>query len=207
MARDLLPQLTALLAGGHCRSHTTLDVTLGDGSELRLATAEVQVGTILYQAQLVETGALKMSLLQSVDRVAVSIQNVDKVMGQVITGVEEALNGARASLGIVFINTDTGAVYYDERMPGEIVGAALDETVDPPVVSFSVVSDIDAAPDIVGMTVSEAFPVREPLQTEVRPDPNDAVPPVPIGGGGGARRPIGGGDGRYDRPFDYANVL
>ncbi len=185
MGRYLSPPLAALLASGSCKSHDAVDVTLGDGTALHLATGRVQVGATAYEPDIEEVDPLQLSLGQAVDKATFKVQNVDLVMGQAVTGASNPMDGAEAVLGMIFIDEETNAVYYDERMHGEIVGAQTTEKN----VQFNVISDISAA-QIGGRLISDVFPYRD-----VPPAVPTPVAPGEIGGGGGSGAVGGVGDG------------
>ena len=173
MSRVLDPELQALIDSGHCEDHTAVVITLGDGTTiLRLATAEVNVDGDLFLANLKETEGLKMSLTRAYDRTKLSAQNVDKVLGQQLTGMTNSLEGATAMLGHIFIDPRTGTVYYDEKLPGDILTGQVDEET----VELSFVADIYGGM-VVGDTVGSVFPYQDPTPAEDHIDPNDLIDP------------------------------
>src|SRR5882724_1461215 len=141
--RDLDPALQALLDSGTCEEHTTIVITLGDGTLLRFATAELLIDGHTFKANLKASDVLSMSLTKAIDSMVLRVQNVDMVFGQQLTGITNALNGATAMLGIVFIDK-LGNQYYDEKVPGDIIAGAVDETVDPPECPIMFVAEMYA---------------------------------------------------------------
>lgn len=190
MPRDLSPALAALLASGNCKSHDTVGVTLGDATQFYLATASVVVDGRPYLPTIEEVAPLQLGLTPAVDKATFKVQNVDLVMGQAVTGQTNAMDGAEAVLGIVFVDLESGATYYDERMPGQIAGNEVVEKS----VTFNVISDISAA-QIGGRLISDVFPfsdvpVSAPIAlTQVHSGSGDSGD---IGG-----TPSFGGNGRY----------
>lgn len=159
---------------------------------LRYATAELTVGTALYLGKLLPGDGTEMSLLRSTDNAELKVSNVDRALGQTISGVTNALDGAFGTLGVVHKDARTGAVYYDQKMGGDVVRPQLDETADPPVVSFTLVPDIYNT-DVTGRTFAEVFPYSEPAAPEDRRDPDDLPGrPGPGGSTGGGRPPLRG---------------
>jgi hypothetical protein len=186
--RILDPELQALLDTGVCEEHTTLVITLGDGTVLRFATAELLIDGHTFLANLKPSDSLKMSLSNVIDSTVLRVQNVDKVFGQQLTGISNALDGSSGMLGIAFIDGE-GTIYHDDKIPGEIIAGLVDETTDPPECPIKFVGDIYAG-QLVGDTIASIFPWSTAPPTVATTDPNDIGP---IGGGFG-----GGGDGGDD---------
>lgn len=191
MPRTLDSDLQALIDTGHRADHTAVVLTLGDAGPtvLHFATGQQLVGSDLYLGELKESDALKMSLSTvgpsgnpQVDGCTLKIQNVDMVFGRQLTAASDALDGATAMLGLIFVNPDTGQTWFDPKMPGDIIGGAIDENEVP----LNFVADIYAS-DVVGETIASVFPYQTPpvVSGIVVSDPND----IPVGGGGD----VGGG--------------
>lgn len=178
MSRVLDPELQALIDGGHCEDHTAIIITLGDDSVVHLATAaavaEVDGEEESFAAQLKESDGLQMSLTSESDNQQLRIQNVDKLFGQQLTSVSNALEGATAELGHIFRNPDTGAVYYDPKMPGEVMSGAVTENA----VDLPFVGDIYAA-QVVTDPIAAVFPYQNPPATgpNLDRDPDDTRDP------------------------------
>lgn len=192
MSRNhLSADLLALINSGHAEDHTCVVITLGDGTILRFSSAALTIGPDTFLPNLGASDGLKMSLTVAIDRMGLKAQNVDTILGQQITSVSNALEGATAVLGIAFRNADgSGPWYYDEKMPGDLLSGAVDEQW----VEFSFVGDIYGA-QVVGETVASVFPYQDVTPIENRRDPND----LPGDGGdpiGGDRMPGRGGRGR-----------
>jgi hypothetical protein len=214
--RGLSTEVMALLARGHYGTHSVLDIVLSDGTPLHYSTAEFVLNGTQYLAKLHDTETLKLSRTSEIESIPLDVDNVDESLGITLTGETNMLDGATGRLGIVFIDTEIEDFidlniplsYYDEKLSGDITSAALDDKADPPVVSFTLVNDLDSI-TIVGKTVVEMFPVQTPTPPENRPvTPNDLpdLPRIPTGGGG-----ITGPEelpfrrGRNDIPFNYTN--
>lgn len=189
MPRVLDPNLTALINSGHCEWFSTVDITLTDGTQVHLATEQRTVNSINYIAKLSGLDPLILSLTHEQDYVVFKVANVDQIMGQTLTGATRMLDGATATLGIVFVS-DTGILYYDPKIQGDVLsGDVTDQDV-----SFELVTATDSVV-ISGRTVASAFPWREPLQPAPTSNPDDLV-----GGGHGLEdiiRRIRAGGGRY----------
>ena len=215
MSRDqgLSAEIKALLARGHYGTHSTLDIVLADSTQLHFATADFLLNGTQYLAKLHDVDTLKLTSTSETESLPLNVDNVDQGLNPLLTDNVNLLDGATARLGIVFIDLEITnfidlnipLAYYVEKLSGEIVNAALDEKVDPPVVSFTLVYDLDSI-IIVGKTVAEMFPVQTPTPVENRPAfPND-LPRIPSGGGltdDPNELPIG--RGRNDIPFFYRN--
>jgi hypothetical protein len=203
MPRKISTQLRDLLDSGHCEWHTTVDVVPVAGSPFHLSSGEEMVDGVQYLAQLDEVNALEMSLTDESEQMEFKCQNVDMVMGRTITGSENLLNGARGTIGVVFIDEETQTAYADKKMPTDLVtGEVTDQTV-----AFKLVSQIDTA-IIAGRTFASVFPWREPVASQPVFNPSTG-----FGGGGvgegrgdpGVDREVGRGGGRYS-PFDTGVV-
>lgn len=201
--RGLSAEIMALLAHGRYGTHSVLDLVLADGTPLHLSTAELMLNGTQYIARLHEVETLKLTNTSEIESTQLDVDNVDGQFGSTLTGDTDMLAGATGRLGIVFIDleiedfieTNIPLAYYDEKLSGDIVGAALDDKVDPPLVSFTLVYELDSVV-ITGKTVGEMFPVQTPTPVENRPPfPND-LPPT-IGGEGGS-----GGGGSILDPID-----
>ena len=178
MSRTLSAEAQALLNTGHIEGRTAVVITLGNGTVLRLSSAEFTIDGQLFTADLEETDALKMGLdTTAVDRTTLKIQNVDKLFGQQLTGASDALEGATAMLGFAFreANNPNAPWFYDEKMPGDIIAGAVDQNR----VELKFLADIYGAL-VVGETVSSVFPYQQEKAIAPRVDPND----LPGGGGG-----------------------
>lgn len=178
MPRVLDPDLQSLIDSGHCEDHTAIVITLGDGTIVHFATAEtlveVEGAEQTFAPQLRESDALQMSVNQALDNQQLRIQNVDMVFGQQLTSVSNALEGATAILVHLFRDPATSTVYYDEKMPGDVLaGAVAEESVE-----LRFVGDIYAA-QVVTDTIASVFPYQNPPATgpSVIRDPDDIRDP------------------------------
>jgi hypothetical protein len=201
-ARDVTADALKLAAtpGGPAVDVTwagTGSMTLTPVTVLRLATADVTVGGLLYAGHLRPTEGLKLTKTASLDRFAARVQNADRAMGLAVMDAENALEGALAVIGTVHVDPDSGAAHYDPRLPGLVVGAQVDEATSS--VSFAVVSDVDEA-EYAGDLLSFFFPAGAPPPAEDHGVTNDLPPVAPVGGGrvsGGALGGPGGGPWRH----------
>lgn len=179
MPRVLEPELEALIDSGHREDHTCVVITLGNATVLRFATAELEADGNVFIGNLGENDPLKMSLTIAIDRTSLKAQNVDQVLGQQLTSISNALEGATVMLAIAFQDQNReGPIYYDEKMPGDLMSGAVDEKW----VDLPVVGELYAA-QVVGETVSSVFPYQHdsvPAGSIV--DPDD-LRPIPRNGG------------------------
>jgi hypothetical protein len=179
MPRTLSAGLQALIDSGQREDHTCVVITLGNGTVLHFATAELTAGGHFFIGNLGENDPLKMGLTVAVDRTNLKAQNVDKVLGRQLTGISNALEGATAMLAIAFQRQDrTGPIYYDEKMPCDVMTGAVDERW----AELPVVGELYSA-QVVGDTVSSAFPYQQDAApTPIINNPDD-LPSVPTGSG------------------------
>lgn len=200
MGRDHIPAgLQALIATGHFTRHTTIDITLTDGTQLFFSTIEKDVVVDgvprSYLARLVpgSIGSLDMSLTLDMDQLEFAASNVNQQLGRTLTGATRRLDGALAVKGQLFINNDDPEeYYYDPQVPGELqAGDVTDEKV-----TFSFISEIDAV-IVSGRLISEEFPTV--AATSPNPIGPGTVPVIP------PRPGTGGLPGRYDPvdPIDF----
>lgn len=177
--RELRPELEELIATGNYGMHTTHDIRLTDGTLIFLSSGEILVDNVdktqQYLARLHEVQSLEMSLDIAADMQQFNITNVDKVVGQTLTGAIRQLDGARSIIGTIFIDPNKSYIpenfFWDARMPTELsTGEVSDEKVD-----FTATSDIDAI-SISGRLITEEFPWQEPVHVAPEFDPNDLDP-------------------------------
>lgn len=210
MPRELRTELETLIATGHCNWATAIDVVLTGDVPLHFSSSEIYVNRFdvsdrQYLAKLRNIQALEMSLVPEDDMITFDVANVDTVVGQTLTGAERRLDGARATVGTIFIdradsNFAAGQHIYDARMPGELVaGEVADENV-----GFTLQSDVDAV-TISGRTIASEFQWREPVSVVPLSDPLDLGGGLGGGGGGGDEYdPFGlGGGGRYGNKLGH----
>jgi hypothetical protein len=204
MPRTLDTDLQALIDTGHREDHTAVVLTLGDGTVLRFATGQQLVGSDLFVGELKENDPLKMNLTPQQDGCTLNVQNVDMVFGRQLTAALDKLDGATAVLGLIIVNPDNGQAWFDPKMPGDIISAAIDENQ----VQLNFIGDIYIA-QVVSETIASVFPYQTPPVASgiVASDPNDILNGPPIGpsiGVGGGRLPddpgmgfigVGGGGG------------
>lgn len=189
MARELNPECQAVIdSSGTVDSrrsdHTAVIITLGDdeGTVLRFATAEIEVGEDVFQGLLGESDPLKLSLQPAQDGCTLKITNVNMVFGRQLTAASSALDGATAILGLIIVDKVTGEAWFDPKMPGDIIAGQVDENE----VLINFVGEIYAA-QVVGETIASVFPYQStPATTGVVSgggDPNDLLDPNRGGGG------------------------
>jgi hypothetical protein len=216
MGRELglSEEIMALLESGHYGTQSTLDLVLADGTLFHFATAEFVLNGTQYLAKLHDTETLKLSSTSEIESIPLDVDNVNQALDTLVTGAVNLLAGATGRLGIVFIDLeiedfidqDIPLVYYDEKLSGDIVNAAKNDKVSPPVISFTLVNDLDSI-IIVGKTVAEMFLVQTPTAPEDRPPfPHDLPRPAPTRGGL-IENPfdLPFRRGRNDIPFFYSN--
>lgn len=213
--RELSEEIQALLDRGRgYGTHSVLDITLSSGPVLHWTTAELMLNGVQYLAKLHPAETLKLtgSMTEEIESIPLRVDNVDQELGTTIAADVSLLEGATGRLGIVFIDHEIedfiegniALAYYEEKLAGEIQNAALDDTVNPPVVTFELVNDLDTV-IIMGKAIAEIFPaVTPPPPSERPPFPVD-LPPLGGGGTGGGSSdpfdPTGGGRLNPRLPF------
>lgn len=212
MARELDEALQALIAAARAnapdpkglRQVFTLHVQMNDGTELYLATAPVTINGKTYTPILAEPGVLRLSMFADDDTQEPKVSNVEPSFGQTLCSAVNRLDGARATSGVLFIDDATGAQWWDERLPGELLGGEVTEERVP----FDLVDEVYAI-TVAGVRVVDIHPFRQPPPTSARPDPNDNLPgglpqPDPTGGWmpPGGRGDDGGRPNRFPVPAD-----
>ena len=117
-------EVNAMLASGDYEFHASLDITLGTGDMVHIATAPLldvvtdDFGTVDYEDDLRETATLNESITLSVNKMNLRAQNVDGILGKKISNVH-ALEGAEGVLSYVFIN-DNEDLFQVSFLYGEI---------------------------------------------------------------------------------------
>lgn len=142
MALTLPAGLQELVRSGNYDAHAALDVTLADGTTLRMGTAEMILpGPTVYASTLRMRGTVKQSLRKMTDLVELTGQNVDMQLGLTIVSAADVLNASHAVFKYAFFATDgSGDLYVLERLIGELTAARISETE----VRLKLVSDLAA---------------------------------------------------------------
>lgn len=143
MPRSISPQLAALLALPSLETQSTLVLTYSDGVTVkRLATADLTIGGQHFTPFLKRVGEIQQSLAKTVDRVGITLQNVDKLFGLDIAGEASALDMAEAVVGRFFRNPrDESQTAHANLFRGRVTNVSADENQ----ITFDVISDIVAA--------------------------------------------------------------
>jgi hypothetical protein len=137
--------LKDLIDSGDVMAQGAIDIVLTNGTALPLATAQIQIDSKLYKPSLRSTGQLRKSLRKTVDKLDITAQNVDMLLGRTVFGAQKLFNGARATFSGIYIEDD-GTVYQVDRLAGEIDNARVSELT----VSFKLTSDFSSQMAIVG---------------------------------------------------------
>lgn len=212
MARELDAALAALITAARADADDpkglgqifTLHIQMNDGTELYLATAPCEIGGHTYTPILAEPGLLRLSMFSDDDTQEPKVSNVEPSFGQTLCSAVNRLDGARATSGVLFRDEETGAEWWDERLPGELLGGEVTEERVP----FDLVDEVYAI-TVSGERVVDIHPFRQPAATAARPDPNDNQPggllqPDPVAGWmpPGGRGDDGGRPNRFPVPAD-----
>lgn len=135
-------EVQSLMAARDYEFHATLDLVLGNGVEVHIATANLTdvssatFGIVDYVDDLRQSGQVNESVTLAVNRIDLRAQNVDGVLGQVLSSAR-ALNGASGILSIVFID-DSNDMFQVEVLHGEASSAADQD----PDITFQLVAHL-----------------------------------------------------------------
>lgn len=138
---ELPPAVQTMLDERRALAHPSLDLTLSTGDIVHICTEELSsvltdsFGVINYVADLRAPGDLNESITLSVNRLDLRAQNVDGVLGMLLSE-PQALDGATGILSLIFVD-DSNLKYQIELMHGEAVNS---DDKDPDV-SFQLVAD------------------------------------------------------------------
>ena len=181
MARDLNQNLVAALS--RCTRRSTLTVTLGDGTVLNFATAEIEFGDTLYLGKLAPVDALNLELTTATEGVNLRVSNITLDLGRNLINTPDVLSGTNAVFGVYFFDPDTGNEFHDPKIAGEIeVG-----DIDGDWINLFFKSKVHAA-RYTGVQIAAAFPFQ--ADPEIAPIPaqfND-IENVPQSAGGMGNR-------------------
>jgi len=150
MPLTLPAEVTAMIESGGFEAHTSLDIQFGNGTVVHLSTDDItsvpttQFGTVNYVKSLRVSGSLDQTLTVSVDRVDLSVQNIDLVMGNTVIDNIKALNGAVGTLATIFISGGTKKQVVILR--GQIANASSDSNE----VKFQLVSFLSLSGPVGG---------------------------------------------------------
>ncbi len=133
--------LPALIASKDYEFHAAIDIVLGTGTTVHLSTAPLSnvttrtFGVVDYTDDLRESGQLSESvLLTSTNRMDLRAQNVDGVLGKILSK-PKALNGAKTIISIIYIN-NADTKFQLEVLHGEASNARQDD----PHINFQVIA-------------------------------------------------------------------
>ncbi len=155
MPRDHLdPDLVAAL--NQCTRRTTLNITLGDGTPLRVATGDVEFDDVIYLGKLAPVDELNLELSRTTEAINLKISNLTKVLGQSLINTPNILNDMRATLGCYFKNLQTLEEWHDVKMVGKIETGDIDGDWIP--IFFK---SLTSASIYNGKTVASVFPESE----------------------------------------------
>jgi len=176
--RELRPELQALINSGHCNWATAIDIILTSGTQLHLSSSELFIDRFgvlrnyLAKLRAEDIRSLEMSLDVESDQIEFAAANTDMVIGRALTSNVRELDGARATRGVIFIDTNLdfseGQHIYDATLPGELSSSEVTDEA----VSFSLISDVDSVV-VSGRTIASEFQWRQPINTIPEFDPND----------------------------------
>ena len=148
---DVPAAVDAMIAAGDFELQFSLDLTLGNGSIIHIATAPltdvttIDFGMVDYLEHLREPGTESESVTLASNSIDLKAQNVDSDLGETILGDEESLDGATGIFSYVFIN-DAGDQYQVEILHGEVVNAVDQD----PEMAFTLVSHLSTDGSIGG---------------------------------------------------------
>lgn len=185
------------------RRRTTLQATLGDSTELRLATAEIEIGEDVYAAKLAPVDALNLELTGADEGMNLRISNVSLSLGQSLINTPDALDGTSAMLGCYFYDPETEETWHDEKLPGFLETGDIDGD------AVAVFFQSMGAKVYYGVSIASLFPDSEIPLEEIPPPAPTPIPTLPglptRGGGGRLRLPILE-DGRHFLPDELMQI-
>jgi hypothetical protein len=134
MPLSIPSEIQDMLDTGSIYAVTSLDVVFGGSGAVikHLSTERVlsvvtdTFGEVDYDSNLRVSGQLNQSLTISVDRMDLTVQNVDLVFGGLIVDNPEYLNGAKGILSIIYISN--GIKKQLEILHGQISNASSEDT-------------------------------------------------------------------------------
>lgn len=150
MSLSLPVEVETLLASWRFKAHPSLDLTLSTGDFVHISTEILDdvvtdsFGTVDYKQELRDPGDLNESITLSVNRLDLRAQNIDGVLGGLLTE-PQALDGAAGILSVVFLD-DNADTFQVEILHGQVVNAADQD----PEVSFQLVADTSSDGPIGG---------------------------------------------------------
>lgn len=141
MSLPALPApVVAMIAERRVRVHPSVDITLSNGgmvhicTERLLSVTTVDFGVIDYDPDLRDPGDLNESITLSINRLDLRAQNVDGVLGSLLSEAE-ALDGASGILSLIYVD-DSNVKYQIEILHGEVTNASDQD----PEVAFQLVA-------------------------------------------------------------------
>lgn len=135
-------EVIVMQASGDYEFHASLDISLGTGDIVHIATAPLlgvvtdDFGTVNYEDDLRQTSTLNESITLSVNKMSLQAQNVDGILGKKVSNIH-ALEGAEGILSYVFINDDD-EMFQVSFLYGEVSNSERKG----PDVSFQLVSHL-----------------------------------------------------------------
>lgn len=176
MPRTVSTDLANLLALDTIEPHSTLVLTLTDGSIQRFATSQLTIGGNSYSPRIKRVGDLKQSLTDSIDRVSVSLRNEDNFFGIGTSTKTSLYTGAAAIYSRYYVDPRGilpavhRALFQGEIVRPTILNQKIKERLFIREFRFELVSDIVAAGYCVSartMTQREGFKYPYPRQNSV----------------------------------------
>lgn len=166
MPRDYLdPEL--IESFGETRRATTLLITLGDGTPLRLATADIgSIGGFAYLGKLQPVDALNLELSRAAEGINLKIRDSDNALGQNLINTPNVLDNTKAVLGVHFKVLETGDDWHDVKIRGRITVGDIEDGWIPLFFKSET-----AAAKYNGKTIASVFPNTEIPVTSVSAAP------------------------------------
>ena len=142
--RTISPQLQDLLDLPGCITHTTLDLSLPSGPQYHFATDAFSAQGYDYSADLRQMDEITSTIGTAIDRVGLTIQNVDRALGNLI--VAESLANSVGIIGRYYANpNDPDQNAWTELFRGQAAVRGVNEAE----LSIEVLNDLAAAGFVV----------------------------------------------------------
>lgn len=142
--RVISPQLQTMLDLPSCQTQTTLDIILPSGQEYHFATKKLSAQGFQYTDDLRISQEIVNNIFTAIDRVSMSVQNVDIALASVIAA--ESFANAVGILGRYYSNKlDPSQTAWTELFRGQ---AAIRD-IDAAAVSIEILNDLAAAGYVV----------------------------------------------------------
>lgn len=163
MGRSVSANMTTILAGAERKIDCTIEITFPDASYFRYATAPLTIGPKTYTNDLESVREIRQTLEAPVDRLAVALQNKDRVLSLDIAANYPKWRKAEAVIGRYYRGgTNLATTEWVEMFRGAVQQPKADDQQ----VTFEVIHDVLAPGQIICNTT------LDPMCPNVFKDPD-----------------------------------